>query len=248
MPEILVEICCGSADDVIQAKLGGADRIELNSGMPMGGLTPSIGTLTLARQVDLPIMTMVRPRESGFCYTDKEFETMLLDTAKLVDAGADGIVFGILNKDGTIDTRRCTEMMKIIGDKQSVFHRAFDFVPDWQTAIDELIKMKVTRILTSGQEQSALKGASTLKKMIEYAAGHIEICIGGGIRCNNVSEILGKTGATQIHAYITKEIVDSSTTRKESINLGPASSQEDVYKLVDAESVKDIITAARKGV
>ena len=246
MPKIIVEICCGSADDVIQAKLGGAERVELNSSMFMGGLTATVGTLTIAKRTGLSIMAMVRPREGGFCYTDAEFETMLLDTAELIKAGADGIVFGILNQDGTVDTSRCKEMLSVIGDKQSVFHRALDVVPDWRAALDELINLKITRVLTSGQEQSALLGAETIRQMVEYAADRIEICVGGGVRLNTVNDIIEKTGADQVHAYLTRSMSDNSTTGNPAIHFGGALyPPEDMYKMADARSVEELISKVK---
>ena len=106
MSRILMEICCGSADDVIQAEKGGADRVELNSNLFQGGLTPSIGMLEVVkRYVSIPVMTMVRPRAGGFCYTDVEFETAKADARTLLLGGADGLVFGFLHEDGTVDEK-----------------------------------------------------------------------------------------------------------------------------------------------
>ena len=95
---LLFEVCCGSAEDAIEAAKGGAQRVELNSDLFHGGLTPTVGALQVAkRHIDIPVMCMVRPREGGFCYTDVEFEVMLADARALLDAGADGIVFGFLH-------------------------------------------------------------------------------------------------------------------------------------------------------
>jgi copper homeostasis protein len=158
MKGITVEVCCGSVDDVIQAKEAGAARVELNSCLFLGGLTPSIGEVRTAKKVDIEIMAMVRPRGGGFCYTGSEFETMLADTEALINEGVDGIVFGILKQDGNLDEKRCAQIMKIIGNKKSVFHRAIDVVPDWRIVLDALIDLGVTRILTSGQHPSVHYG------------------------------------------------------------------------------------------
>ena len=104
---IFFEACCGSAEDVIEAAKGGAQRAELNSNLFHGGLTPTVGALRVAkRHTNIPIMCMVRPREGGFCYTEVEFEVMLDDARMLLDNGADGIVFGFLREDGTVDRER----------------------------------------------------------------------------------------------------------------------------------------------
>lgn len=242
MAQITVEICCGSADDVLQAKLAGAHRVELNSSMFLGGITPTIGELKVAQKTGLPIMAMVRPREGGFCYTEAEFETMLLDARSLLDAGADGIVFGFLKQDGTLDVERCRAMMQVIGDKQSVFHRAIDVVPDWRQTLDQLIELGVTRVLTSGQEPSVHYGINTVKAMIEYANGRIEILPGAGIRLNNVNEIVEKTGCTQIHVALSKTCVDNSTAGNPEIFFGGALyPPEDRFAMADSGQISALL-------
>ena len=104
MKNCLLEVCCGSVEDVLQAEKGGADRVELNSCLFHGGLTPSIGELRMAKRISsLPVMAMVRPRQGGFCYTDVEYKTALADAEALLENGADGLVFGLLKPDGTLD-------------------------------------------------------------------------------------------------------------------------------------------------
>lgn len=59
--KIQTEICCGSYNDALQAEQGGALRIELNSALHMGGLTPSVSSLKLVKQhTQLSVMAMVR--------------------------------------------------------------------------------------------------------------------------------------------------------------------------------------------
>ena len=247
MTKILVEICCGSADDVIQAKKAGADRVELNSCMFLGGLTPSMGELKVAKKAGIEIMCMVRPREGGFCYTDAEFETMLEDAAELLKAGSDGIVFGFLHEDGTVDEERCKKMLEVIGDKPSVFHRAIDVVPDWKAAIDSLAGLGVTRILTSGQEPSVHYGVETVRRMAEYAAGRIEILPGAGIRVSNVNEIIEKTGVTQVHAALSRTVSDKSTSGNQAIYYGGALyPPEDRFNMADCDKIQSLIAEINK--
>lgn len=240
--EITVEICCGSLDDVREAHKAGIKRVEYTSAMFLGGLTPSIGQILLAKQLNISIMAMVRPREGGFCYTDAQYETMLCDASQLVEAGVDGIVFGFLNPDGTIDTDRCHEMLQIIGTKQSVFHRAFDVVPDWTRALDSLIELGVTRVLSSGQRPSALEGAKTLKAMITHTDGNIEILPGGGIRPHNVEQLVSETGCTQVHASMNKLCVDSSTQHNPDIGFGASAlAAETEYKMTNVETARELL-------
>jgi copper homeostasis protein len=247
MPTLL-EICCGSIDDALQAQEGGAQRVELCSALFLGGLTPSIGTMQYARQqLKIPIMAMVRPRAGGFCYTDAEFATMERDAAALLANGADGIVFGILNEDGNIDLPRTRRMVALAGDKQSVFHRAFDVTPDPFHAVDELAALGITRILTSGQQDTVPEGADLIRRLIEHAGDRIEILPGGGIKPYNIADVIARTGCTQVHLTAFKTLTDRSTHAKPGVTFGgslhPA---EDMYLMTDAGLVKQIAEKLRK--
>ena len=216
---MILEVCCGSAGDVWEAARAGADRVELNSALFLGGLTPSLGAMELSRQASIPIMAMVRPREGGFCYSEEEFQTMLLDARRLLDAGADGIVFGFLRPDGTVDEARCRAMLEVIGEKESVFSRAMDVTPDWQAALDQLIGLGVTRVLTSGQAASAPAGADTIRAMRERAAGRIQILPGCGVRPDNAAALLAATGCDQIHGSFKTFRLDRSATHNPAVSF-----------------------------
>ena len=240
MRNYLVEVCCGSAEDAINAQKGGADRIELNSSLFLGGLTPSIGELKVARKsVDIPIMAMVRPRQGGFCYTETEYKTAVADAEALLECGADGIVYGFLNADGTVDCEKVKAFVKLAGDRQKVFHRAIDVVPDWKTALAQLIDLGVDRVLTSGQEPNVLYGADTIRAMIEFANGRIQILPGGGIRKHELDRILEQTGCNQIHVYVSKNQCDSSAQCNPSIYYGGALYPSEMYyDVVDDAGVR----------
>ena len=212
MSRVLLEVCCGSADDVIQAHLAGADRVELNSDLFHGGLTPTLGELIVAkRETGMKIMTMVRPREGGFCYTDAEFATAVEDGKLLLSHGADGLVFGFLHQDGTLDRERTAILADLArtAGREAVFHRAIDVVPDWRAALDELIALGVTRVLTSGQEPDVSLGTATVREMIEYAAGRIQILPGAGITARNMDRIIAETGCRQIHLAAHRPMSDT---------------------------------------
>ena len=242
MKKIIVEVCCGSVDDVTEADRAGADRVELNSSLFLGGITPSLGELIVARRsTRMKIMAMVRPREGGFCYTDAEFQTALADAQALLRHGADGIVFGFLKPDGTVDTDRCRQMIDRIGDKESVFHRAIDVVPDWKKAMDSLCGLGVTRILTSGQSPSVWEGARTVSEMIRYARGRIQVLPGAGITTRNVRPIVEATGCTQVHVAMSRTCTDTSTSGNPRIFFGGALyPPEDRFHMIDRDAVADV--------
>ena len=247
MKKITLEICCGSADDVFQARSAGADRVELNSAMFLGGLTPSIGSVLAAKQAGIPIMAMVRPREGGFCYTDLEFEGMLADVHAFVSTGVDGLVFGVLKPDGTVDKARCKLLMQAAQGRETVFHRAFDVTPDWKAALDDLIELGFTRVLTSGQAPSVLFGAQRLRDMIDYAQGRIQILPGGGIRPANIAQVVETIGCTQVHASANRRCTDTSCLANPDIHFGGALyPPEDQYSMTDPSKVQGLLSGLNR--
>lgn len=142
---------------------------------------------------------MVRPRSGGFRYSDEDFSVIRRDAALLIEHGADGIVFGMLHADGSVDVKRCGKIIEIAEDRQTVFHRAFDAAADRPRALQELIALGFTRVLTSGQKKTAYEGRRLIRQLIERASGSIEVLPGGGVRAHNVLELVEATGCTQVH-------------------------------------------------
>ncbi|MDL2217756.1 copper homeostasis protein CutC [Christensenellaceae bacterium OttesenSCG-928-M15] len=249
MQNILVEACCGSVDDVYEAASAGVGRVELNSAMFLGGLTPSVGEVKTALGAGVPIMAMVRPRQGGFCYTQREYQTMLVDAETLLEAGAAGIVFGILHEDGTVDEKRCAPLVQIAKEhgKQAVFHRAIDVTPDWKAALDVLLCLKIDRVLTSGQQPSVRDGADTVRLMREYADGRIEILPGAGITLKNVKSIIKETGCDQIHVLLEKPHRDHSTAARGEIYFGGALyPPENMFTIADSAQFTSLLSAIRE--
>jgi copper homeostasis protein len=248
MKNILLEICCGSIDDAIQAEKGGADRVELCSALFLGGLTPSIGTIKEAKQrLKIPVMAMVRPRGGGFCYTDAEFATMERDAEAAIESESDGVVFGILQDGGAIDVRRTKRMRQLIGKRQAVFHRAFDVTPDPFKALEQLVDLGITRVLTSGQKDTVPEGVELIAELIERAGKRIEILPGGGgLRPFNMAEIIDKTGCHQVHMTAWGTVRDSSTQARPEVTFGGAlHPPEDQYDVTDARLVREMAARLR---
>ena len=213
--ELKIEICCGSVDDVVAAASAGVHRIEFNSALELGGLTPSLGMLRLARAAtDIEIISMLRPRGGGFWYSDKEFETMLLDLPLLLENGSDGLAFGILTQNGELDDARCKilldEMAKYGKDKVAVFHMAFDeAMTDEFEMLSRLDALGFARVLTKGRAENAMMGTESLRKYVEYTKERglrLEILPGGGVRPHNAAEIVARTGACQLHGKLHRDV------------------------------------------
>lgn len=238
-----VEVCCGSYYDSLQAYHGGAKRIELNSALALGGLTPSMGALELTLQnTKLKVIAMVRPRAGGFNYLQEDFETMKKDVVACLEKGAHGIAFGILNDDATIDVKRTQEIIEIIKkygvDREIVFHRAFDCVPNAFDGIETLIKLGVHRVLTSGQEDKALDGAKLIGKLNEKYGDKIEILPGSGLNDTNCKKLMEDTGVNQIHSSCKDWLIDNTTTAN---HVTYAYHNENDYEVVNIEKVKRIV-------
>lgn len=240
--KLLLEICCGSADDVFEAEKGGADRVELNSSLFLGGLTPSAGTLKVVKErAHIPVMTMLRPRAGGFCYTDAEFRTMLADEELLIRQGADGVVFGCLHEDGTVDVERTKRLHDAAQGKPTVFHRALDVTPDWRRALEELIRIGITRVLTSGQAPAVPYALETIAEMRKFAGDAIEILPGGGITLSTAKQVIDATGCTQIHLARHISHRDASTAGNSEIYFGGALyPPEDRFDITDSGYVADV--------
>lgn len=152
----------------MNAEKGGAARVELCSNLVEGGTTPSLGMLKVVKgAVDVPVFVMIRPRGGDFLYSDTEFQVMREDVKVLKENGANGFVFGILTADGKIDVERSRTIIKLVEPLPVTFHRAFDMVSDPWLSLGVLVELGVERVLTSGQDSSALEGLPMLQRLVQ---------------------------------------------------------------------------------
>jgi copper homeostasis protein len=195
----MLEICSFSLESCLTAQNAGADRVELCGGMFEGGTTPSAGLIRLARQnLTIKLYVMIRPRGGDFCYSDSEFEVMKEDILIAKNLGADGVVFGILNPDGSVDKKRTTELVNSAAPLKVTFHRAFDVANDPIQALEDIIECSCERILTSGQKNTAIEGLDLLKILVEKSENRIEIMAGGGVNAQNARQFLS-AGVHALH-------------------------------------------------
>src|SRR5688500_9285444 len=195
-----IEIVVYNIDSAMKAEAGGADRIELCENPGEGGTTPSYGTIEMVRQnVTLDVFVMIRPRGGEFHYSSYEFHAMKRDISMCQKLSVDGVVFGILNSDGTIDKKRCKELIDKVRPLKVTCHRAFDMTRDPFEALEDCIEAGFDRILTSGQELQAIKGVSVIEDLVKKAAGRIKIMAGAGVNEESVGEIVKKTGVGEVH-------------------------------------------------
>ncbi len=204
-----LEVCIATYAEAVIAQDAGADRVELNSALQLGGLTPSPATVQrILAGCSIEVIAMCRPRPGGFCYNDDHWATLLADCRWMIEQGVHGIAFGCLTPERNIDAARVRQMRERVGGQQLVFHRAFDLVEDWQSALECLIEAGVDRVMTSGGAESVPNGLQQIHRIVEFASGRIEIIPAGGITPENLTEVLRSTGCQQIHGTFSSSVPD----------------------------------------
>jgi len=219
----IIEIATSDYATTRSAVEGGADRIELCDNLGEGGTTPSYGMLKICREkFSLPIYPMIRPRGGDFLYTGEEYAIMLEDTRVCRQTGCEGIVTGLLLKDGTIDIPRTAKLVETAYPMGVTFHRAFDRCRDPFEAMEQLIELGCERILTSGQKPTAPEGVELIAALQQKAGGRIIILPGSGVRPDTIGMLAEKTGCTEFHASLRSR----EQTRMEFIHPAFAESAE----------------------
>jgi copper homeostasis protein len=197
---MLIEVCVDSVESAVAAEKGGAKRVELCCALLEGGLTPSAGAISLAREkLSIGLNVIIRPRGGDFLYTDEEHEAMLRDVETAKSLGADGVVIGALTPEGEVDLPRTRALMQRARPLSVTFHRAFDMTRDPFAALETLVSLGIDRILTSGQEESAMAGLDLLHELVQRAGDRIVVMPGGNIHETNVAKIARETGASELH-------------------------------------------------
>lgn len=221
-----MEVCCYNLESTLNAATSGADRIELCSDRHQGGVTPSYGTMEVVRaQVQLPIFVMIRPRGGDFLYSKPELDSMIYDIQMAKELEMDGVVMGVLQNDGQVDTPLMKELIDIARPLEVTFHRAFDLTPDAQKSLQLLITLGVDRILTSGQHTSVFDGIATIKSLIRESEGKLTVMPGAGITEANVLQILQQTGAREFHVSASGVRKSSMEFRKDKVLMGDSDSE-----------------------
>jgi copper homeostasis protein len=228
---MLLEICVDSLESAIAAIRGGAQRLELCSALPLGGITPSAGLIfEIRQQSDIELSVLIRPRAGDFVYTDSEFATMKQDVLQAKKLGLESIAIGILDFDGNIDFTRTSELVDLARPLTVTFHRAFDMTPDPFTALEQGIACGVDRILTSGGSASAIDSLDTLSRLCLHAKNRVDIMPGGGINAHNIAVIARQTGATEFHAGLKTRVASPVRVQKEAVFLGKEVSTEEIQQ------------------
>ncbi|WP_295915447.1 copper homeostasis protein CutC [uncultured Alistipes sp.] len=237
------ELCAYSLEACETARRAGVTRVELCASPWEGGTTPSAAAIRMARRIPgLQLCVMVRPRGGDFLCSDSEFRQMCEEIRFARACGADGVVFGLLTADGCVDRERTAALVAEAGPMQTTFHRAFDMARDSYGALEAVIAAGCTRILTSGGCNTAAEGVGTLRRLVEQAAGRIEIMAGSGVNPSNV-RLLAAAGVDAVHFSAREMRPGGMTYRNPRVSMGgcPGISEYDLL-CADEKTIRQILT------
>lgn len=247
-----LEICVDSVESALAAETGGAQRVELCSSLVEGGLTPSLGMLRMVRsRIGIALHVMIRPRAGDFVYSDEEFAVMREDIQFAADAGANGVVLGVLTKQDDVDVDRTRELIQIAKPMEVTFHRAIDLTRDMLESLEQVIATGAERVLTSGGEPDAVTGRHMIGRLVRASRGRIRIMAGGNVRPRNLREIARDSGANEYHAGLRHAVPGLQMEGLKRVNL--SDSRVDYYtrsvvRASDVRALRQSLDAAFDGI
>lgn len=241
------EICANSVESCLAAQEGGAHRVELCAGISEGGTTPSYGEIATARELlSIKLHIIIRPRGGDFLYNEQEMLIMEKDIRMAHQLGVDGVVFGCLTPEAKIDTAQTQRLIEAAKGLSITFHRAFDKCIDPFEALDQLISLGVDRILTSGQQPTALEGADLLKDLVNMAGDRVIILPGSGINENNILQIAMKSGAKEFHFSARENRNSYMLHRSTQVSMNsPGMPDEYTQSVTTTQRVRETINALK---
>ena len=243
MSSYLLECCVDSAESALNAAQGGADRLELCSGLVIGGITPTLSLYEqVRRHTGLPIHILIRPRFGDFLYSNQELSVMEADIRAFRQAGAQGVVIGCLTPEGDLDPEAMKRLMAAAGGMSITLHRAFDMCRDPFRTLAQAKALGINTILTSGQAATAPEGAALLGELVERAGERIAILAGSGVSAASVPA-LSRVGVRQFHASAKKTVDGPMAFRRGGVPMGLPLMDEYARTYTDAAQVAAIRAA-----
>ncbi|TFY83347.1 hypothetical protein EWM64_g666 [Hericium alpestre] len=203
---------------------GHAHRLEICANLAVGGgTTPSMGLVRAVKRElpTMPIMVrllsligadalgtnanmqiMIRPRIGDFLYSVDEIAVMREDIRAFKEIGVDGVVLGVLDADGDVDTVQLRALVNEALPLEVTFHRAFDVSRNALKSLDQIRSVPgVTRVLTSGQGKTVSDSIPMLQAILQNARakGGPIIVAGSGINAKTISDFLWAIGMYHLH-------------------------------------------------
>lgn len=248
MQKRLLEVCVDSVESAVNAQRGGADRLEICSNLLIGGTTPGVSQFRqIRRRCDLPLHVLVRPRFGDFLYTDAEFRMIAEDVRMFRELGADGVVVGCLNADGSLDLEKMKALRERADGIHVTLHRAFDMCRDPYEALEQSVDLGIHTILTSGQRNTCVDGREMLGDLIARADSRIEILVGGGVNAQVIERLIGEIHASSFHLSGKQKLDSGMEYRNGQVNMGiPGMCEYDLYR-TDENQIRRARQALDKG-
>jgi copper homeostasis protein len=237
-----------SVESALAAERGGAGRLELCDALFDGGTTPSAGMIAACRaRVAIPLFVIIRPRGGGFVYSEPELDVMRRDIVAARELGADGVVIGALRADGTVNDAHTRLLVDVAAGLPVTFHRAFDFVPDLGVALETLISLGVTRVLSSGGAPTAREGTPALATLVRQAGERLVVMAGGGVRDENVHEIVDGSGVREVHVRLTRLTRGDGVAFRQGVKVRkPLPDDEAAWEETDESRVRRFVAVAQE--
>jgi copper homeostasis protein len=243
---IQLEVCIDNLESLHYAQQGGASRIELCSSLALGGLTPSAGFMQLAaKHASIPVYAMIRPRQGDFLFSSDDVEIMLADIHAAKQAQLQGVVIGVLTKEGHIDRDILNSLMKEANGLGVTFHRAIDQCIDPMAALDNIMAASCERILTSGLQANALDGVDMIADMVTYCGERLSIMAGAGVTATNAKQIITRTGISEIHLSGKSTRPSHMVQFANQAHMGSADIDDFSIPVTSVEKISAVINAIR---
>lgn len=238
MVNMKLEVCCYSINDVITAINHGADRIEFCAGRNEGGLTPSYGDLLQLSQLKLPVAIhpIIRPRGGDFYYSQTEINSMINDIQLARELDYPGVVFGCLVTNGQLDIINLLKLIKAADGLSITFHRAFDVCVDPILALNQLNDLGIDRILTSGQQQDAVKGIKLIEQLHQLSQSTL-IMPGCGIRSTNLA-LFKAIGITEFHSSASRSLPSPMQYQNQNVCMSHTKQDEFIRFSIDPDELE----------
>jgi copper homeostasis protein len=237
-----IEVCVESVDGALAAQTAGAHRVELCTSLLEGGLTPSYGLIAATRSaLQIGLHVMIRPRGGDFLYSEAEYAVMQQDLVMAKELGADGVVFGMLQRNGTLDSARLQPLIALARPMTVTFHRAFDVAADPFAALAELMRLQADILLTSGQQPTASEGSALLRELAQVAGSRIRIMAGGGINEENILGIRKITAVREFHVSARSQVDSRMLFKNQRIAMSTSAHTSEYTRLAtDAGRIRAI--------
>jgi len=135
-----------------------------------------------------------------FVYDEEEVQQMISDIEFCKSVGVAGIVVGALTPDGAIDRAAMKRLITAAWPLPVTFHRAFDVcTADPFLALDQIIALGCTRLLTSGMAATAWDGRCLITLLVRRAGSRLIVMPGRGVTPANLAALAAATHATEFH-------------------------------------------------